>query len=115
MNLLMALRTSAVIGVNLHAILALVLARGKAAPALPPLARRSALLAFGFIVLSGVLCALSVQQVTRGANSGDPVAFAGMLARQISEGINCAAFSALGALLPVFAALWLSAKAALHK
>src|SRR5262249_23151103 len=81
-------------GINLHALVALVIARGKPAPVLARLAKRSRWLALGFIVLSATLSVLAVRQAASATTSGNPAASARaeVLAMQISAAMNCAAF-----------------------
>lgn len=95
-------------GVNLHALAALVLSRGKAGPELRGWARRSGWLAGALVVLVGV----GVVIVVRGTptDSADPAAQASRWVNQLVEGINCAAFGALASALPVVVALWMGGK-----
>src|SRR3954470_5588637 len=111
MNWLTWLTTLVLISVNLHAFVALVLSRGKTAPVLRRLARRSHWLSMGFVVFWVVLSVLAVRHAMSAAHSTEPSARATMLASAIAEGLNCRALGVLGALLPVFTAFWLSVKA----
>lgn len=105
------LLTAAAVGVNLHAVTALVLSRDKPAPVVRRWARRSAWLAGAFVVLWGIVIVSLVRSGTSATGAADPAMRAAELARQISEGINCAAFGVLGSMLPVVVALWLGWKA----
>lgn len=99
---------AAAVGLNLHAVSAIVLSRGKPLPVVHRWARRSGWLVGGFLGLSGVVIALAVRG---GADATDPSMRAEQLARQISEGVNCAAVSVLGSVLPVIVTLWLGWRA----
>jgi hypothetical protein len=99
------------LGLNLHAASAIVLSRGKPLPVVRRWARRSGWLVGGFLGLSGVVIALAVRGGASAVDAADPSMRAEQLARQISEGINCAAVSVLGSVLPVCVAIWLGWRA----
>ena len=102
---------AAALGLNLHAISAIALSRGKPLPVVRCWAQRSGWLVLGFLGLSGVFLALAVRGGVSAVDAADPSMRAEQLARQISEGINCAAFSVVASVLPVFVALWLGWRA----
>lgn len=103
------LLTSAAIAVNLHALAALVLARGDAA-AVRRWARRSGWFVVAFVVLSGVVVAIHVRQVEGATGAANPSERATVLARHLAEAMNCGAFCALASVLPAGAAFWLHFK-----
>ena len=106
------IHTAAAVGLNLHAVAALVLARGTtSAPVARRWARRSGWLVLAYLVLSGVVVALVVRGGASAAEPADPSMHASQLAQQISEGINCAAVFVLGSVLPGIVAIWLGLKA----
>ncbi len=102
--------TPAAVVVNLHALAALVLARGDTA-LVRRWARRSGRLVVAFVVLSGVLVVLEVRQATSPSGAADPAERATNLARHLTVAINCGAFCGLATALPFGAALWLHFKA----
>ena len=103
--------TAAALALNLHAVAAIVLSRGKPLPVVRRWAQRSGWLVLAFLGLSGVVIALAVRGGVSAVDAADPSMRAEQLARQISEGMNCAAFSVVGSTLPVFVALWLGWRA----
>jgi hypothetical protein len=105
------IHTAAAVGINLHAVAALVLSRGKPLPVVRRWARRSGWLVGGFLGLSGVVVALVVRGGASAMESADPSMRAAQLGRQISEVMNCAALVVLVSTLPFIGALWLWWKA----
>jgi hypothetical protein len=105
------IHTVAAVGLNLHAVAALVLSRGKATSVVRRWAQRSGWLVLAFFGLSGVVLGLVVRGGASAVESADPSVRATQFARQISEGINCAAIIVLASVLPVIVAFWLGWKA----
>jgi bacteriorhodopsin len=103
------LLTPAALAVNLHAVAALVFARGDAA-AVRRWARRSGWFVVAFVVLSGVVVGIHVRQVTGVTGAADPAERAAILASHLAAAMNCGAFCGLASVLPVGAALWLHFK-----
>lgn len=99
------------VGVNLHALVALVLCWRKSGPELRSWARRSRWLAVAFTLLSGVVLVVVVRPGESAETISDPAARAATLANQIAQGLNCAAFGAVGSVLPAVVAFWLWRKA----
>jgi hypothetical protein len=95
------------VGVNLHALVALVLCWRKSGPELRSWARRSRWLAVTLPVLSGVVVVFVVRLGESPETISDPAARASRLASQIAQGLNCAAFGAVASVLPAVVAFWL--------
>lgn len=104
MQILSSLTGVVALGINVHAVAALVLGiRSRDAVALARHARRCAWSAAGFVLLSAVGLAASV--ITNDEFRGDdPARRAARLAMSISEGMNCTAFTVLAVSLPLVAA-----------
>ena len=99
------------VGLNLHAIAALVLSRAKPAAVVSLWARRSGWLAAAFVLVAcGAFVFLTWSGVSA-VHAVDPSMRAMQFARMISNGINCMFVGSTGALLPIVVALWLARKA----
>ena len=107
MSWLGSIYTSAALGLNLHAVAAIVLSRGKPLPVVRRWAQRSGWLVLAFLGLSGVVIALVVRSGASAVDAADPSMRAEQLGRQISEVMNCATVTIVGSALPGFVALWL--------
>lgn len=101
----------AAVGLNLHAVAALVLSRGEPAPVVSRWARRSGWLAAAFVLLTCGAFVLLTWSGVSAVHDADPSMRAMEFARMISNGINCVFVGSTGALLPVVVALWLARKA----
>jgi hypothetical protein len=105
------LSTAASVGINLHAASAVLLSRGKPLAVVRRWARRSGWLVAAFLGLAVVVVVLTVQDGASAGDPADPSMRATRLARQISEGMNCAAVFLVASALPVVVALWLGWRA----
>jgi hypothetical protein len=103
--------TVAAVGLNLLAIAALVLSRGEPVAVVSSWARRIGWLALAFVLLATTAFVVLGWIGIGNMNAADPSMRAMMLARVISDGMNCFCLGSTGALLPVVAALWLARKA----
>ena len=101
------LLSAVVLGINIHALLALawvVAGRAKTASQRRMWASRCALSALGLVVLSVAMGGASIA-VAASRTGVDPSARATRLAMGLSEALNCFGFAVLGSALPLFAAL----------
>lgn len=103
METLSLIAGASLIGVNVHALAALVTGlRARDAAVVSRLSRRCAWSAGGFVLLSAA--GLGLALLDDAPHGDDPASRATRLAMVISESMNMAAFAVLGSALPLAAA-----------
>jgi hypothetical protein len=107
MRVLTWIFTAVLLGINLHALVALgavLIGRATTAPQRRSWAIRCAASSIGFFVLSAVMCGVSIS-LAFSVDAIAPSEKATHVARGISEAMNCLAFGTVGSAFPFFAAL----------